>query len=162
MEDQAKCQKLPAYREGESLADWQERLNKMNTQELLEESRGFLNKLQKEQSEYEALRKNDGWYVAGYIPVDAGICWVGDPGYILHTKLDKSFGKNWNEFCDLLKDGTGKRSSLFRDFRFGVCTDTGIGDGMYPVYVKIKDGMVSQVLVDFLEEFDLKKSNETL
>jgi hypothetical protein len=43
--------------------------------------------------------------LVGHIGVDAGLCWVGDPCYILHSdKLPETIGKNWSEFCDLLGD----------------------------------------------------------
>ena len=38
----------------------------------------------------------------GKIGVDAGLCWVGDPCYILHPETPpKTIGKDWDEFCEM-------------------------------------------------------------
>jgi hypothetical protein len=42
----------------------------------------------------------------GEVGIDAGLCWIGDPCYILHADpMPKAIGKDWSEFCDLLDDG---------------------------------------------------------
>jgi hypothetical protein len=39
----------------------------------------------------------------GEIGVDAGLCWIGDPCYILHKEHPpKAIGTSWDEFCDIL------------------------------------------------------------
>ena len=41
----------------------------------------------------------------GEIGVDAGLCWIGDPCYILHADpAPRAIGKDWEEFCDLLHE----------------------------------------------------------
>lgn len=41
------------------------------------------------------------WERVGTIGVDAGLCWIGDPCYVLHAdEPPKDIGKNWHEFCD--------------------------------------------------------------
>ena len=43
------------------------------------------------------------WEVVGEIGVDAGLCWVGDPGYILHRGTGENpedIGLNWDAFCE--------------------------------------------------------------
>jgi hypothetical protein len=41
----------------------------------------------------------------GEIGIDAGLCWVGDPCYVLHTdQPPKAIGKSWEEFCDILDE----------------------------------------------------------
>lgn len=51
------------------------------------------------------------WEYAGGFGVDAGLCWIGDPCYILHKQansekehdqLPSTLGKDWGEFCDHL------------------------------------------------------------
>jgi hypothetical protein len=79
----------------------------------------------------------------GEIGVDAGLCWVGDPCYIMHCEdgLPKDLGKNWEEFCDKVN-----KMDYARQFNYdlghaglGVVVSTGFGDGVYPVYAKISD-----------------------
>ena len=48
-----------------------------------------------------ALREED-WEEVGVIGVDAGLCWIGDPCYVLHRQGEKApedIGKDWGEFC---------------------------------------------------------------
>lgn len=99
----------------------------------------------------------------GTIGVDAGLCWVGDPCYILHKskkELPKTLGKNWLDFCDKLKevhDATGATQFNYELGHpgLGVVVSTGYGDGEYPVYVTYGDeGRVAKVEVDFMEGED--------
>ncbi len=90
--------------------------------------------------------------IVGDISIDAGICWIGDPCYIMHTDKfpTKALGNNWEEFCDKL----GKLPKLFKHDNgiegLGVCVSTGYGDGFYPVTVtKDKKGRIKSVRVDF-------------
>lgn len=96
------------------------------------------------------------WKQIGEIGIDAGLCWIGDPCYILHTKqLPKAIGENWSGFCDKLHQGR----DIHTQFNYadgskglGVCTSTGHGDGCYPVLVKLnKDGLVAEVKIVFIE-----------
>jgi len=99
--------------------------------------------------------KQGNWKLVGHFGVDAGICWIGDPCYILHTDEPvKSIGKNWEEFCDKL----GKKES--KEFTFnagheglGICVHTGWGDGYYPVYARFEDGRIMQIYIDFDEDY---------
>jgi hypothetical protein len=93
--------------------------------------------------------------LVGHIGVDAGLCWIGDPCYILHKEdgLPESLGKNWGDFCNTL----GEVYPTLKTFGFsnkdneglGVCVSTGWGDGYYPVYATIKAGRVARISVDF-------------
>jgi hypothetical protein len=99
--------------------------------------------------------KKDGRVLVGHIGVDAGLCWIGDPCYILHKdKGDKpaAIGKDWGDFCDTL----GKDYPTLKSYNYdmgheglGVCVSTGYGDGCYPVFATIKNGRVAKVTVDF-------------
>lgn len=93
----------------------------------------------------------------GHIGVDAGICWIGDPYYILHSDdgLPKTLGKDWEEFCDLIDERPGKSFNYDMGHEgLGVCVSTGYGDGFYPVYAKIdeKSGRVKSVTIEFIED----------
>jgi hypothetical protein len=73
----------------------------------------------------------------GEIGVDAGLCWIGDPCYVLHAQPQpKAIGNDWIEFCDILdKDGQYPTAKQFAyDLGhpgLGVCFSTGYGDGTY-------------------------------
>lgn len=98
------------------------------------------------------------WRKIGEIGVDAGLCWVGDPCYILHKtkkELPTTLGKDWGGFCDKLDHSGG-----YTQFNYsaghpglGVVVSTGYGDGVYPVYIKYgNDGRVAGVYVDFMDQ----------
>ena len=93
----------------------------------------------------------------GEIGVDAGLCWIGDPSYILHANpLPKAIGKDWEEFCDSL-DADGAYPTKQFDYDLGhsglgVVVSTGYGDGVYPVYAEFNDeGRIASVTVEFIE-----------
>ncbi len=59
---------------------------------------------------------DDGWKLIGHFSVDAGLCWIGDPCYILHKDKNaekkhdqppKDIGKDWGDFCDKLHSERG-------------------------------------------------------
>ena len=97
-------------------------------------------------------------YEAGVIGVDAGLCWIGDPCYILHKddkdKKPQSIGKDWLDFCDNL--GTDYPTVKQFDYDrghpgLGMCVSTGYGDGCYPVFVtKNSEGRVVRVTIEFI------------
>lgn len=104
-------------------------------------------------------KKND-WIHVGNIGVDAGLCWIGDPCYIIKDDNEhrpEAFGKNWGDFCDNSDD---VHSKGFKSFNYdlgheglGVCVSTGYGDGFYPVYVrKNAEGRVIEAKVVFSDE----------
>jgi hypothetical protein len=83
----------------------------------------------------------------GEISIDAGLCWIGDPCYVLHQEQPpEAIGKNWGEFCDLIDHDKG--FTAVGD-GLGVCVSTGYGDGAYPVYAEFEDGRIMKVWVDF-------------
>jgi hypothetical protein len=124
------------------------------------------------------LNRSD-WKLVGHFGVDAGLCWIGDPCYILHKDkpayegatpegLPESLGKDWGEFCNKL-DHSGP---LLQSFPYamgheglGICVSTGFGDGMYPVYAHISEEgdwgkRVSAIFIDFLGAFEDENEEE--
>jgi hypothetical protein len=95
----------------------------------------------------------------GVIGVDAGLCWLGDPCYIIHSDdKSKDLGADWSDFVDKMCPKELKGGGLdHRQFNFnmghaglGVCVSTGYGDGTYPVFATFnEDGRVVKVEVEF-------------
>lgn len=87
----------------------------------------------------------------GVIGVDAGLCWIGDPCYIMGTDATEQPAATWAEFCKKLTDND------FQQWNFklghpglGVSVSTGHGDGTYPVFIERGyDGRVKRVIVEF-------------
>lgn len=97
-------------------------------------------------------------YQAGVIGVDAGLCWIGDPCYVIHReKSFESLGEDWDEFCAGLSLGV-----VVKQFDYdmghpglGMCISTGYGDGVYPVLVtKNSEGRVVRVTIEFVSYED--------
>lgn len=97
----------------------------------------------------------------GVIGVDAGLCWIGDPCYVLHKEAGTKYediGNDWREFCDKL----GEDYPIAKQFKYdmghaglGVCVSTGYGDGTYPVYVRRnKEGRIMEAVIKFIDESD--------
>jgi hypothetical protein len=93
----------------------------------------------------------------GEIGIDAGLCWIGDPCYILHADpAPRAIGNDWSQFCDILS--TGGHRPTWRQFHYdlghaglGVVVETGYGDGTYPVFAEINgDGRIAKVWVQFI------------
>ena len=96
----------------------------------------------------------------GEIGVDAGLCWIGDPCYVLHkVQPPRGIGKDWDEFCELLDNGqypTCKQINYDLGHPgLGVVVTTGYGDGVYPVYAQFNDeGLVAKLWVEFIAPDD--------
>lgn len=89
--------------------------------------------------------------LVGAVGVDSGLLWIGDPSYVLF-ETPASVGKDWGEFCDILKDRS--HMPFGHD---GVVTSTGVGDGLFAVYHLLDskgriDGVEIRLLGDELEE----------
>jgi hypothetical protein len=97
----------------------------------------------------QSTKDNSKWVKVGEIGVDAGMVWIGDPCYILHTEEPvKGIGKDWGEFCDLLPDN----GPLMKEFDggLGCVVGSGDGDGCYDVRARVKNGRVYEVKVVFI------------
>jgi hypothetical protein len=103
----------------------------------------------------------DGLILAGTIAIDSGQAMVGDPCYLDRFEhwadgtpfnhQEKAGEYGYLGACGVtLKDGFGQLG-----FSDAVVFNTGYGDGLYPVYVKLNDdGRVSKVVIDFDGELD--------
>ena len=92
----------------------------------------------------------------GSIGVDSGMCFIGDPCYSIPD--DASQRPNlWNRIVEGM---TGKDHCSYNyktenheggeGLGVCVCVTTGHGDGEYPVYAEIENGVVKSVTVKFV------------
>tara|TARA_R110002020_G_scaffold447867_1_gene660372 strand:- start:1793 stop:2152 length:360 start_codon:yes stop_codon:yes gene_type:complete len=111
-------------------------------------------KLKREMIGYDTPEKiSEEWEHIGEIGVDAGLCWLGDPCYILHKETPpEDIGKNWEDFCDRIIDENIKQFNYdIGRAGLGVCVSTGYGDGCYPVLAKFNDeGRIAEVKITFI------------
>lgn len=89
----------------------------------------------------------------GYIGVDAGLVWVGDPCYILHRAkrdLDSALGKSWIEFVDKIQPASP--GPVLKEVGRGIAcvVSSGAGDGNYPVFAFLTEANeVHRLVVEF-------------
>jgi hypothetical protein len=94
----------------------------------------------------------------GTVQVDSGLIWIGDPGYVFDGPRPTDIGRSWQEFCDRYQareketPGAVQYNSDSGHPGLGVAVSTGIGDGFYPVYAEIEDGLVVRVVIQFFGE----------
>ena len=96
----------------------------------------------------------------GHIGVDAGLCWVGDPCYVMGDEATSRV-HDWDEFCGLLMNEgeQHKHWSAPLGKSTGFAINTGFGDGSYPVYIETSDEgawgeRVKSITINFIEEED--------
>ena len=97
------------------------------------------------------------WQQVGEIGVDAGMCWIGDPCYILTDTPTESGAPSYDDLCDKLENANWPKTLQLQyalgHNGVGVVVETGYGDGCYPVYVKLNsEGRVVEVKVVFVTE----------
>lgn len=103
---------------------------------------------------------NDTRVLIGHVPVDSGQVFVCDPCYVLDGDVsfdnDKVVTDNpYSRACAASMSDEGADSfATGEGMQDAVCTSTGWGDGMYPVYVTYKDGRVASITVEFMEDED--------
>jgi len=96
-------------------------------------------------------KQPDGWQLVGEIGVDAGICWIGDPCYIIGKDASNNIWPTWNSFCDTIdpEKRTQQYNYKLGHAGLGVLVSTGFGDGVYPVEANFKKGRVKEVRIKF-------------
>ena len=90
----------------------------------------------------------------GKVGVDSGTMYLGDPCYISNDKRLHS-DEGWQDFCKEVLTASGKFDLGHTQIGKGtaVVTETGYGDGVYPVYITRGDeGRVKSLTVVFLDE----------
>ena len=104
-------------------------------------------------------------HYAGMIAIDSGQAMVGDPAYLDNWDDDKT--KEWN-----LEGKVGQYSyhgasatTLTKNYgqletATAVVFSTGLGDGLYPVYVHTdEEGTITKVVIDFEGDIDHYESD---
>lgn len=90
------------------------------------------------------------WRLAGYCGVDAGLIMIGDPCYVIGPNPSNVMLEDWDTFIAWLHeedpefDPSDEPVNKQMPFRLGhdgagVVFESGYGDGVYPVYIAIKD-----------------------
>lgn len=103
--------------------------------------------------------KKTRWEQVGVIGVDTGICWLGDPCYVIHSALrNNDLGQCWEDFVNsTMQSDTHQFKYNFGRAGLGVSVTTGAGDGTYPVEVRrTTQGRIAEVRVTF----DLPQNRE--
>jgi len=91
----------------------------------------------------------------GHIGVDAGLCWIGDPCYVMGDDASRRV-HDWGDFCKKLHNHPSQYSAPLGEGT-GLAVNTGYGDGSYPVYIEIEEcgnwgDRVKSITVEFLED----------
>lgn len=93
--------------------------------------------------------RNSNWEQIGEIGVDAGLVMVGDPCYI---NSEDHPVKDWYKFCSALDGKTTQLNYSLGHAGLGVVVQSGYGDGVYPVYVRRDNGVITEMKVVFVSE----------
>jgi len=107
--------------------------------------------------------KKENWKLAGNVTVDAGIVHIGDPCYLLQSAPTKT----WRQYRDEIKMNKNYNElNHKRGPGLGVVVSSGLGDGIYQVYVKevnLKRAgkRVAEAKIVFLDEDMISEWNKT-
>lgn len=116
----------------------------------------------------------DGWTLAGHVGVDSGQVMVCDPCYAVPREDEIPGEVDWkpqftyDQACGWDKKPEDKQRH-FRQIPFdmghdgaAVVSNSGYGDGYYPVYVKLEDkGEWGVRVVAMMVDFDTDDSDDT-
>ncbi len=92
----------------------------------------------------------------GDVDVESGQVLIGDPGYLRDFLSDEYHGGpghvgeypySYSGACEASLSGGGPLASFM-----AVTSSTGYGDGIYPVFQIITDGVVTGLFIDFADE----------
>lgn len=99
------------------------------------------------------------WQEIAHMSVDAGLCWVGDPCYVLGDDASSKV-TDWIDFCNKLHKEEDYSQPLGEGV--GVAVSTGYGDGSYPVSIMIDphSERVMAIRVDFIQEEQEEQEEE--
>ena len=93
--------------------------------------------------------------LVGHVDVDSGQIIIVDPCYVLPEAYNDKKGR-YRKVCDATSKDRGT-SEVNLDTTGGgmahiVASSSGHGDGSYPVYAEYKDGCVSRLTIEFMED----------
>jgi hypothetical protein len=99
------------------------------------------------------------WERIADIGVDAGMVWLGDPGYTMTPDTPYPISPDWQGFVDQVLDRPFEQQGFARFEKaddwgdLGVAVMSGYRDGVYPVYVRRQEntGRVAELRVVFVE-----------
>jgi hypothetical protein len=86
----------------------------------------------------------------GEVAVDSGTVWCGDPCYLWDEGTAQQQIGDWSKFCDALEATPHPQYKNFGTL--GVAATSGLGDGRYPVYAAIENGVILSLTVQFLSD----------
>jgi hypothetical protein len=99
----------------------------------------------------------DEWEQVAAIGVDAGMVWRGDPAYTMTPDTPYALAPSWQDFVRLVfeKMAGGDVARFVKNDDWGdtgVAVLTGMGDGIYPVYIRRdpETGRIAERRVEFL------------
>lgn len=84
----------------------------------------------------------------GFIEVDAGMVWIGDPCYVMGDDAPNRV-TDWQDFVKASFE-PGGHAPLGDGV--GVVAPSGYGDGRYPVYATHRDGRIAELRVVFIDD----------
>ena len=91
------------------------------------------------------------WQKVGQAGVDSGLIWIGDPCYVVSKDASHVF-PSWKKFCNMLDKGDNSQVKQW-DTNLGVSVQSGVGDGLYDVFVKRdREGNIAEAKIVFIDE----------
>ena len=101
----------------------------------------------------------NGTVLIGRCAVDSGQIMLVDPCYLDNYVNDEFVPENMDQESDAFSYSNACKVTLTEPNKGGqlglaVVTSSGMGDGYYPVYAEMVDGLVSSVTIEFMETTD--------
>jgi hypothetical protein len=94
------------------------------------------------------------WEQIADLAVDAGVVWIGDPCYTMTPDTPYAVANTWQDFVARMFERKQNRVARWTEDQvgdIGVAVESGVGDGVYPVFVRRlpETGQVGEVRVVF-------------